>query len=295
MTDIVKDMKKRGIFLSKRRGQCLLRDESVWNTIFESASIKKSDIVLDIGSGPGYSIARIAPLCGYYIGVEIDRKCVQAAREKAETFSNCSVIHADILENKHTLNPDVICKIQEKIRNTGLNTVKMVSNLPYNAATPIIMNFLIQKEICLKVMVVMVQKEMAHKLTARPGSPSYSHVSVVCRLFSQAEILCYVARRAFFPSPNVDSALIRLIPRVSSGTDVPEEDTAPFIRFSKSIFNFSRKNIINAILHSHISDLSKQELRSRFENTGVSPEESMRSLSLQQLFEVYAGVIKRGI
>jgi 16S rRNA (adenine1518-N6/adenine1519-N6)-dimethyltransferase len=290
---VAREMKKRGIYLSRRRGQCLLTDESVWQRIIKAAEISPNDVIIDIGTGPGYGLERIAPLCGRYIGVEIDRKCCEAAREKAEPFTNCTVMQADILQDKHTLNPDVTAEIKKHAADKTGGCVKIVSNLPYSVATPVIMNFCIQGEIPLDMMIVMVQKEVAHKLAARPGSASYSSVSAVCRMFCDPDILFQVSPGAFFPRPKVDSAVMRLLPRKVSDILMPEEDIGPFISFVRSVFNYSRKVILNAVINSHAVDIPKKELRELFVKRDIDPGRSLASFAPQELYDVYSAVMQK--
>ena len=234
---IVKDMKERGIFLSKRRGQCLLTDNNIMEKILRTANLGPDDLVLDIGCGPGYTIERLAGACKFYVGVEIDRKCFEMALEKTAALENCLLIHADMLAGKHALNSDVLASVADAVAAREPEKVKVVANLPYNVATPVTLNLLQQNDLNIDLMVIMVQREMAHKMTALPGGPSYGSVAVMVEALSAARMVFDVSRNSFFPRPKVDSAVVDVVPAGTGRRRMPDADMPEFERFVKNVFN----------------------------------------------------------
>jgi 16S rRNA (adenine1518-N6/adenine1519-N6)-dimethyltransferase len=293
MNRIINDIRKKGIFLSKKKGQCLLTNPDIMDAIVDAAQVSEKDLIIDIGTGPGYTLTHIVPLCGYYVGVEIDRKCYEMAQKKAEMYDNCTLILGDILENKHTLNPEVIQQAVSLCKEYSLETVKVVANLPYNVATPVIMNLLIQNDITIDLMVVMVQKEIAHKLIAGPGKESYGAVGVVSRICSSSEIVFHVKKDDFFPRPKVSSTVLRIHPLKPEERQIPGEDIKEFSRFVKSIFNFPNKKILNSILNSHETDLDKNIISQRLEEGGVDPQRFISEYSPEELYSIYNVLIKQ--
>src|SRR6516165_6441033 len=160
---------ERGIKPKNKLGQNFLIDLNLLDLLLRAAELTKEDLALEVGSGTGSLTARLAEQAGAVFSVEIDPAFYDLARETVQGRDNVHLMHADILKNKNLLNPEVIAALADFRQRTGCPRLKLVANLPYAVATPVIANFLIA-EPALERMVVMVQWEMAERLTARPAT-----------------------------------------------------------------------------------------------------------------------------
>ncbi len=183
------------IYPSKERGQNFLVDRDVLNKIIESADLKKDDVILEIGPGFGVLTLELAKRVKKVVAVEVDKRLAGALREILKGCENVEIIESDILKLQIT---------NYKLQNYGY---KIVANLPYQITSAVFRKFL-ENEPRPSEMVVMVQKEVAERICAKPGEMSLLSVSV--QFFSKPEIVQVVPRRAFWPEPEVDSAILKI-------------------------------------------------------------------------------------
>ncbi|MFC1581923.1 16S rRNA (adenine(1518)-N(6)/adenine(1519)-N(6))-dimethyltransferase RsmA [Planctomycetota bacterium] len=289
---LIKEVHSKGIRLSKKRGQCLLTDNNIMDKILAAADLRPDDLVIDVGAGPGHLIDRFTGVCGQYFGVEIDKACFKLAQEKAGRIANAEVMHADILADKHHLNPDVLDRIEALAGAVKPGRVMLVANLPYHIAAPVILHFLAQDRIPLDRMVVMVQREMAVRLTARPNTPGFGAISVLLQTYARASTAFAVSRNCFFPKPKVESAVAVIEPMSESERPVARDQLSGFTAFVRAIFNFPKKKVINSILNAHFVEYSKTELIETFENNGISATKSIMACGPEDLAAMYAVLIK---
>lgn len=289
---IIKEVRSRGISLSKHKGQCLLVNNKVMDRIVKAAVLDKDDLVIDIGTGPGHLVERIAPYCGYYVGVEIDKKCYDLALKKTARLKNIFLINSDILKKKDALNPEVVEKIRGAIELVKPARVKVVSNLPYHIATPVIIRLLLQNEIPIDLMLVMVQREAAYKIGSHYGQKNYSHVSVIAGIACRSRIAFLVKKDSFFPRPMVESAVMEITPFGKDNRLVPDKDLRGFELFAKRVFNFRKKNIINSIMHSHVSTLDRSSIGELLLEIGIQPDRHILQCPVEDFIKLYHMLIK---
>lgn len=214
-----------------RLSQHFLMDERVADRIVNYANLKENDIVLEIGAGNGILTKRIAKIAKV-IAIEIDKRFI----ERLKRIENVEVINADAL----------------KVNFREINFNKVVSNLPYHISSPITFKLL---EIPFELAILMYQKEFAERLVAMPGSKKYGRLSVMVYYKADCEILEYVPKEVFFPKPEVDSCVVKIIP-IGKRFNVNEE---LFEKVVKALFGHRRKKIRNALIIEKI--VKKEEVK----------------------------------
>jgi 16S rRNA (adenine1518-N6/adenine1519-N6)-dimethyltransferase len=247
----------RNITASQTLGQNFLMDTNFLNYIIKSAELSSYDNILEIGSGPGILTHLLAQNAGHVWAVEIDSNLLKISCELYGDLPNIQFIRASILnKDKDGINPEVLDSINKKV-----TSVKVVSNLPYKTAVPIIM-LLLESRFPIKMMLLMVQLEIAQRLTALPGAHNYSPVSILCYYLAQSKILRKVPPDVFWPKPEVHSSLILMTPIKRFSPDFLKSDYYLLKKFLKLIFSYRRKIIVRA-------------LENAFENLGIPSEQSI--------------------
>ncbi len=262
-------LRQYGLHPRKNFGQNFLTDEVVLERIVAAAGVETGDLVLEVGPGLGTVTQALAERAGKVVAVEIDRDLVAALSVILSPCSNVTVVEGDILA------VDLAALLQEADPE-GRWQRKMVGNLPYYITTPIIFR-LIESNLGFRVLVVMVQKEVAERITAAPGGKEYGALSVAVQYRAVPEVVTVVPRTAFMPSPQVDSAVLRLTVRERPPVEVNDEAT--FFRVVRAAFGHRRKTISNALVHSDLG-LAKEEVQRRLEQAGIEPQRRGETLSL---------------
>lgn len=227
-------LKTFGIHMSKKLGQNFLIREDIVNGIVAAAALQPGDAVLEIGPGIGTLTQGLAAAGAQVTAVEIDRKLLPVLDKTLAGYDNVRVLHADILK----------VDISQEMQGQAF---KVVANLPYYITTPIIMGLLEQK-LPISVLVTMVQKEVAERMVARPGTKDYGALSVAVQYYTQADIVFAVPPSSFMPPPAVDSAVIRCVVREKPPVEVNDEKL--FFRIVKAAFSQRRKTLLNALKSS---------------------------------------------
>ncbi len=200
---------KSGIKPNKRFGQNFLIDLNLMRLLADSADIQKSDVILEAGCGTGSFTAILAERAGKIIAVEIDHNLYPIAKEQLSVFNNIELLNMDILESKNTINEQVSNLLTTAQNNLGGN-ILLVANLPYNVATPVMMN-LITGKIKANAMYVTIQKEVADRMKAEPGSSDYGALSIIMQALGDVEIIRILKPGVFWPKPQVDSAFVKYV------------------------------------------------------------------------------------
>jgi 16S rRNA (adenine1518-N6/adenine1519-N6)-dimethyltransferase len=198
-----------GIRPNRRRGQHFLIDLNLMQLLVDSANIQKDDIVLEVGCGTGSMTELLAQKAGRVIAVELDRSLSEIAEKQLKDAKNIKLLNADVLENKHTLNPvvvDALALAQKQCRGRML----LVSNLPYDAASSLMMNLLTGPTI-VDAMYVTVQKEVAERMTASAASKNYGILSTFLGATGEVKTMKILKPAVFWPQPKVDSAMVSYV------------------------------------------------------------------------------------
>jgi len=228
-TLIVKKLfKNTGIRPLKKLGQNFLISKTVLNKIIKAADLKKTDIVLEIGPGIGALTKELAKKAGKVIAIEKDIKMIEILKKTLKDFNNIEIIHADIL------------KFNLDAKNLDARRYKVVSNLPYYITSPVIKKFL-ECDNPPTQMLLMVQKEVAQRICAKP--PRMNLLAVSVQFYSQPKIISYVSKNCFWPRPKIDSAIIKIVQRYSAyGSALFSER---FFKIVKAGFAHPRKQLVN--------------------------------------------------
>lgn len=228
-------MDKYGFRFSKSLGQNFLIDEGTVNRIVANAEVGPEDMVLEIGPGIGVMTQVLAAHAEKVVAVEIDSSLLPVLNETLEGLDNVEVVHGDILE------VDVKALLAEHF---GDRKPKVVANLPYYVTTPILMRFL-EERLPVSEIVVMIQKEVAERMTASPSTKAYGSLSIAVQYYCEAAVVQKVPPTVFMPQPSVESLVIRLKLREKPCVELLNPDF--FFKVVKAAFGQRRKTLLNAL------------------------------------------------
>lgn len=263
-------LQKYNFTFQKKFGQNFLIDPHVLDKIIAAAEITKDDFVLEIGPGIGTLTQYLAEAAREVVAVEIDSSLIPILEDTLSSYDNVSVINEDVLK------VDLKKLVEE--RNGG-KPIKVVANLPYYITTPIIMG-LFESHVPLKSLTVMVQKEVALRMQAGPGTKDYGALSLAVQYYADPYLAANVPPNCFMPRPNVGSAVIRLT-RFEE-TPVKVTDEALLLRLIRASFNQRRKTLQNGLVNSPELHFSKEQVAAAIETLGVSPSVRGEALTLEQ-------------
>jgi 16S rRNA (adenine1518-N6/adenine1519-N6)-dimethyltransferase len=223
-----------------RFGQNFMIDQNLVRVIADAARIAGGDVVIEVGPGTGTLTDELLARGAEVIAVEIDRDLAKLLRERFAEKECFKLIEGDALSSKHAINPDLISQLAAVRSTAGSNkSIKLVANLPYNIASPLIIELLI---LGVDSLIFTVQKEVAERLRAAAGAEAYGPLSVVAQLLARVELLRTLPPQAFWPAPKVESALVRMTRQDQLGADA-----ASMGRFVHQIFSFRRKTLRRAL------------------------------------------------
>ncbi len=246
---MTRDVLERHKFVwQKKYGQNFLVDPAVAEEIVSAAEITEDDLVLEIGPGIGTMTQYLCVYAREVVAVEVDRMLIPVLEDTLQGYPNVEVIHNDILK------VDIRQIAEEK---NGGKPIKIVANLPYYITTPIIMT-LLEKRVPFENITIMVQKEVAERMQAGPGTKDYGALSLAVQYYSEPEVTATVPPNCFMPRPKVDSAVIRLNARAEPAVRVDDEEL--LFRLIRASFNQRRKTLVNGLKNSEELDFSKEEI-----------------------------------
>ena len=263
-------LQKYSFSFQKKFGQNFLIDPHVLDKIIAAAEITKDDFVLEIGPGIGTLTQYLAEAAREVVAVEIDSTLIPILEDTLSAYDNVSVINEDVLKVD-------LRKLAEE-RNGG-KPIKVVANLPYYITTPIIMS-LFESHVPLKSLTVMVQKEVALRMQAGPGTKDYGALSLAVQYYADPYLAANVPPNCFMPRPNVGSAVIRLT-RFEE-TPVQVKDEKLLFRLIRASFNQRRKTLQNGLVNSQELDFTKEQVAAAIATLGVSPSVRGEALTLEQ-------------
>jgi 16S rRNA (adenine1518-N6/adenine1519-N6)-dimethyltransferase len=275
----------RGLFEAHRLrpksklGQNFLIDLNLLDFIIRSADLTRADLVLEVGTGTGGLTARLAEHAGAVLSVEIDRTFHELARENLGPIEHVTLLHADILKNKNHLNADVLAQVSELRQRYQSRNVKLVANLPYAVATPVISN-LLMSDVPIERMVVTVQWEIAEKLAADPGGKEYGALSVLVQAIADVEILRRLPPAVFWPRPAVASGIVRIWPRPAKRAAIPNLES--FRIFLRDLYSHRRKNLRGGLLGLPGGTRDKPAIDAKLAELGYTGTERAETLSIAE-------------
>ena len=268
-------LQDHGISAKKRYGQNFLIEPRVLKKIIEGAGITKEDTILEIGPGIGTMTQALCEAAGRVIAVEIDRDMIPLLEENLAGYDNYEIINDDILKVD-------LGALAESAFSENAGRFKVVANLPYYITTPIIMGLLEQK-LPLESITVMVQKEVAERMQAQPGTKDYGALTLAVQYYTEAEIIANVPSNCFVPRPNVDSAVIRL--KLHEERPVQPQDEAKMFRVIKASFAQRRKTLVNGLKNDpalQAEGIDRERIEAAFSQMGLDPNVRGERLTLEE-------------
>ena len=259
---------KHNFKFSKSLGQNFLIDDNVIDRILEGARLSETDRIIEVGPGIGTLTREMGKVAENVVAIEIDKTLIPILKETLADLDNVEVVNEDILK------VDVQGLINEKL-NGG--PVKLVANLPYYITTPIVMKFL-EEDIPVTDIVVMVQKEVADRMNAKPSTKDYGALSVAVQYYCDTEIVAKATRQMFVPQPNVDSIVIGLHVRDEKKYVVDNEDI--FFKTVKASFGQRRKTLLNSL--GGLGFLSKDQIREALQAANIDEKRRGETLSIDE-------------
>ena len=276
-----KRLSEAGLRPVSKYGQNFLIDLNLVDLIANSADLRKTDVVLEVGTGVGSLTSRLSDAAGAVLSVEIDKNLHQLASEELEGRANVKLIQGDALRNKNSLRDDLMDLINEAMARIGDEArFLLVANLPYNVATPIISNLLHQSPPP-DAMVVTIQKELADRMIASPGNKDYGALSIWIQSQCRAEIVRVLGPKVFWPRPKVDSAVIRLDLDRSRRDAI--EDLDYFHQTVRALFFHRRKFLRSNVISAMKNRLTKSQVDEVLSALGHGETARAEQLSIQQI------------
>ncbi|WP_342599632.1 16S rRNA (adenine(1518)-N(6)/adenine(1519)-N(6))-dimethyltransferase RsmA [Psychrobacillus sp. FSL H8-0483] len=263
-------LKKYGFSFKKSLGQNFLIDPNILRNIVGHADLTKDSAAIEVGPGIGALTEHLARAAGKVVAFEIDQRLLPVLEDTLSPYDNVEIIHSDILE------ADVKALFKEKL--SDFQDVMVVANLPYYVTTPILLKLLMDR-LPIRGMVVMMQKEVADRITASPGTKAYGSLSIAIQYYMKAEVAMVVPKAVFMPQPNVDSAVIKLTRHETPPVHVIDEDF--LFKVSRGSFVQRRKTIINNLQSSLPNGKEKKELIIQsLEKVNIDPTRRGETLSI---------------
>ncbi|MDP3012912.1 MAG: 16S rRNA (adenine(1518)-N(6)/adenine(1519)-N(6))-dimethyltransferase RsmA [Candidatus Subteraquimicrobiales bacterium] len=270
-------LKKYNLSLRKKLGQNFLVDENILKKIISSANLNPDEIVLEVGPGIGTLTRALAGKAKTLVAVEIDKTFCLVLEETLSDLDNVKLICADAL------------KFDLSALSSAPQSLKLVSNLPYNIATSLLITYL-KKYPQIKEYIVMVQKEVAERIVALPESKEYGAFSLKIQYFARPKILFTVSKNVFLPKPKVDSAVVRIV-RLDK-PEVTVEDAQFLFKVIEAAFSVRRKIIKNALISAFAS---KEIIAESLRNSRIDEIRRGESLSLKDFAKLSNELLKQGI
>lgn len=261
-----------GFSFKKSLGQNFIIDPNILRNIVSYANLSEESGAIEIGPGIGALTEHLARNCKKVVAFEIDGRLLPVLEDTLSPYSNVKVIHSDILK------ADVAKVIEEEMQ--GIKDIMVVANLPYYVTTPILMK-LLHDRLPIRGLVVMMQKEVADRITAKPGTKNYGSLSIAVQYYATAEVVMTVPKTVFMPQPNVDSAVIRLTMRNMPPIQVIDEDFLFIV--ARASFAQRRKTILNNLQSGLPSGKEKkQQIVDALNQCGIEPTRRGEALTIEE-------------
>jgi 16S rRNA (adenine1518-N6/adenine1519-N6)-dimethyltransferase len=271
---------QRGIRPKNKLGQNFLIDLNLLDLLLRRAELSRDDIALEIGAGTGSLTVRLAEQAGAVLSVEIDPAFYGMVKEAVAPFGDRVVlVHADVLKNKNELRPQVLEALAALKGRSGLARVKLVANLPYAVAVPVISNFLLLDEPPERL-VVTVQWEIAERLLARPGTKDYGALAVLVQSLADVDLVRQLPPSAFWPRPKVASAIVGIRP--DAGKRAHVGDVRRLREFLRDLYTHRRKNLRGALAGLPHGRDEKAEVDRKLAELGLDGTVRAEALDVEQ-------------
>lgn len=263
-------IKKYDFSFQKRFGQNFLIDEHVLGKIIDASTVGENDGVIEIGPGIGTLTQLLCERAKKVVAIEIDKELIPILNDTLSGYANAKVIHADVMKT------DLSALIAEEF---GGMDVKVVANLPYYITTPIVMN-LLENHVPVSSITIMIQKEVAMRMQAAPGSKDYGALSLAVQYYADTYIAANVPPNCFMPRPKVGSSVIRL--DIHETKPVMAQNEKLMFDIIRGAFNQRRKTLVNAVGNFAGLSFTKEDIASALNSIGLSENVRGEALSLEQ-------------
>lgn len=265
-------LKKYGFSFKKSLGQNFLIDPNILRNIVGHADLTKDSAAIEVGPGIGALTEHLAREAGKVMSFEIDPRLLPVLEDTLSPYDNVKIVHSDVLK------ADVKQLIDTELK--GFEDIMVVANLPYYVTTPILMK-LLTDGLPLRGFVVMMQKEVADRISAKPGTKAYGSLSIAVQYYCTAEVAMIVPKTVFMPQPNVDSAVLKLIRHDNPPVTVKDEDF--FFTVTRAAFAQRRKTILNN-LQSQLPNgkANKEHILAALAAANVEPTRRGETLSIEE-------------
>jgi len=252
-------------------GQNFLIDLNIIEYVVANGHIQPTDIVLEVGTGTGGMTTFMARKARHVITVEYDKNMHTLASEATQKYDNITLLHCDALKNKNQISPTVINAIEEQLQANPGSQLKLIANLPYNIATPLISN-LVASDLPWNRMVVTIQLELGLKMSCKPSTSNYGALSVWLQSQCFVKLLKKLGPTVFWPRPKVDSAIVQLTPNPPLKKTIG--DRVFFQDFLRRVFQHRRKLMRSTLTNMYSKQLSKPEVDEILLAQGIEKEKA---------------------
>jgi 16S rRNA (adenine1518-N6/adenine1519-N6)-dimethyltransferase len=282
-TFLLERFREMGIRPATRHGQNFLIDLNLVELIADSAELTKDDVVLEVGTGTGSLTAIMAERAAAVVTVEIDAHLFELASEQLIDLPNVTMLRLDALKNKNTIDERVMDAVGEHLAAAPNRRFKLVANLPYNIATPILSNLLLARHVP-DSMTATIQKELAERIIASPSTKDYSALSVWIQSQASAEIVRLLPPSVFWPAPKVTSAVLRIVVDLERRAAI--KDLNYFHQIIKALFIHRRKFLRANVMAAMKRHLDKDEVDAILDSMGFSPDTRTEQLDVPTLIRL---------
>jgi 16S rRNA (adenine1518-N6/adenine1519-N6)-dimethyltransferase len=265
---LMQELRNRGVSPKKALGQHFLIDEGIAQKIVRVASLGPEDCVVEIGPGMGVLTFPMLPRVKRVVAVEVDQEMADYLRERGRGMTSLTVLCHDALH----------CDFQGLAQDAG-GRLKVVANLPYNIATPVIFRLLENRE-ALTHLTLMLQHEVAQRITASPGSKAYGPLSIFAQLYTSPKLMMRVPPQAFYPRPKVESAVVGFT--ILDHPRVEIKDTDFFHAVVRASFAQRRKTILNSLKNAPLALGPKEDIEKVLEAVGIDRRRRAETLDLHE-------------
>lgn len=274
--DTIGILEKYKIKANKDLGQNFLINDDVIEKIIEKSQIEKNDLIIEIGPGLGVLTNLLLEKSDNVVAIELDKRMVEIISKRFILKNNLQIINEDVLK------VDLNKLINERKKQTNINKVKIVANLPYYISTPIIMK-LLEEKLEIDEIIVMVQKEVAQRLVAKTGTKDVGAITYAVEYFSEAEKVIDVPKESFIPSPKVESAVIKL--KIRKEAHVRVKDEKMLFNIIQKSFSQRRKTLVNALVNGKIVE-SKEKAEKILKELNINENIRGEKLTLEDFARI---------
>ena len=266
-----------------RFGQNFLVDLNLLELLARSGEVGGDDVILEVGTGLGSLTALVAPAAAEVGTVEIDPHVFMLAQEELAVHENVTMLQQDVLRNKNSFAQNVLDTLKEKLAVSPNRRLKLLANLPYNVATPIISN-LLRTDLDPSLIVVTIQKELGDRIVANPGTKDYGALSIWIQAQADAEIVRVMSPKVFWPRPKVHSAIVAIRPNEEKRSRIP--NLGYFHWFARAMFFHRRKFMRSVILSAFKKRLDKPTVDEVMSEMSLGADARSEQLGVEEMIQL---------